>query len=158
MNAHPLYGPTNPVVYISEDTDFGLVPSPCVPSLRNAIHHKHAKSLFKHPGFLFECLCDQQDSYKWPNATWKTAKRKSVRQQKCHFSSSLFLSCYDFCSNNDNSKTVQALTLILARNRCPSQCAVSQPLSVFIASNSPWSIKAIHNTLWLLSVAKDAIF
>ena len=22
--------------------------------------HKHAKSLFKCPGFLFECLCDQQ--------------------------------------------------------------------------------------------------
>ena len=42
------------------------------------LHHKHAKSLFEHPGFLFECLCDQQDSYKWPKATRKTAKRKSV--------------------------------------------------------------------------------
>ena len=60
---------------------------------------------------------------------------------------SFFLSCYDFCSNNDNSKTVQALTLILARNGCSSQCAASQPLSVFIVSNSPWSIKAIHNTV-----------
>ena len=65
---------------------------------------------------------------------------------------------YDFCSNNDNSKTVQALTLILARNGCSSQRAASQSLSVFIASNSPWSIKAIHNTLWLLCVVKDAIF
>ena len=37
------------------------------------------KSLFKRPGFLFECLCDQQDSYKWPKATWKTDKHKSVR-------------------------------------------------------------------------------
>ena len=44
---------------------------------------------------------------------------------------------YDFCSNNNNSKTVQALTLILAQNECSSQCAASQPLSVFIASNSP---------------------
>ena len=61
-------------------------------------------------------------------------------------------------SNNDNTKTVQALTLILARNECSSQRAASQPLSVFIASNSPWSIKAIHNTPWLLFVVKDAIF
>ena len=61
-------------------------------------------------------------------------------------------------SNNDNTKTVQALTLILAPNRCSSQRAASQPLSVFIASNSSWSIKAIHNTLWLLCVVKDAIF
>ena len=61
-------------------------------------------------------------------------------------------------SNNNNSKTVQALTLILPRNECSSQRAASQPLSVFIASNLPWSIKAIHNTLWLLFVVKDAIF
>ena len=65
----------------------------------------------------------------------------------------LFFLRYDFCSNNDNSKTVQAVTLILARNGCSSQCAASQPLSVFIASNSPWSTKAFHNTLRLLSVA-----
>ena len=42
-----------------------------------------------------------------------------------------FFLCYDFFhgifSNNDNSKTVQALTLILARNGCSSQCAASQP-------------------------------
>ena len=73
-------------------------------------------------------------------------------------SSYLFFLRYNFCSNNDNSKTVQALTLILARNGCSSQRAASQPLSVFIASNSPWSIKAIHNTLWLLFIVKDAIF
>ena len=70
-----------------------------------------------------------------------------------------FLSCYDFCSNNDNSKTVQALTLILARNGCSSRHAASQLFSVFIASNSPWLRKAIlHKTLWLLSVVKDTIF
>ena len=56
------------------------------------------------------------------------------------------------------SVTVQALTLILARNGCSSQRAASQSHSVFIASNSPWSVKAIHNTLWLLFVVKDAIF
>ena len=60
--------------------------------------------------------------------------------------------------NNDNSKTVQALTLILAQNGCSSQRTASQLLSIFIASNSPWSIKAIHNTQWLLFVVKDAIF
>ena len=52
----------------------------------------------------------------------------------------------------------QALTLNLAQNGCSSQHAASQPLSDFIASNSPWSIRAIHSTLWLLSVTKDAIF
>ena len=50
-------------------------------------------------------------------------------------------------SNNDNSKTAQVLTLILVRNGCSSQRAASQPLSVFIASNSPWSIKAIQHSV-----------
>ena len=58
---------------------------------RYNFHHIYAKSLLKHPGFLFEWLCDQQDSYKWPKATRKTVKRKSVREQKCHFSYSSFL-------------------------------------------------------------------
>ena len=53
----------------------------------------------------------------------------------------VFFLRYDFCSNNDNSKTVQALTLILARNGCSSQRAASQPLSDFIASNLLWSKK-----------------
>ena len=57
-------------------------------------------------------------------------------------------------SNNNNSNG----SLILVQNACSSQRAASQPFSVFIASNSPWSIKAIHNTLWLLFVVKDAIF
>ena len=39
-----------------------------------------------------------------------------------------------------------------------SQHGALRPTGVFIASNSTWSTKAIHNTLWLLSVAKDAIF
>ena len=69
-----------------------------------------------------------------------------------------FFLCSDHFVNYDNSKTAQVLTLILARNGCSSQRSASQPLSVFIASNSPWSTKAIHNTLRLLSVAKDAIF
>ena len=61
---------------------------------------------------------------------------------------SFFVTTFFSCSsNNDNSKTVQALTLILARNGSSSQCAASQPLSVFIASNSPWSTKAFYNTL-----------
>ena len=62
--------------------------------------------------------------------------------QKCHF-----LSCSDHLSKNNNSKTAQILTLILARNWCPSQRAASQLLSTFIAPNLPWSIKPIHNTL-----------
>ena len=78
-----------------------------------------------------------------------------IGMRKCFTSTSVL---YHLWSNNDNSKTVQALTLILAQNGCSSQHAASQPLSVFIASNSPWSIKVIHNTLWLLFVVKDAIF
>ena len=41
-------------------------------------YHKCAKSLFKRPAFLFECFCDQQDSYSCPKAMRKTVKRKSV--------------------------------------------------------------------------------
>ena len=88
---------------------------------------------------------------------------RQLNKKVCGSKSAIFLILLSFfvqttLSNNDNSKTVQALTLIFARNGCSSQRAASQPLSVFIASNSPWSIKAIHNTLWLLFVVKDAIF
>ena len=34
--------------------------------------------LSMHLAFLFECLYDRQDSYRWPKASQKTAKRKSV--------------------------------------------------------------------------------
>ena len=91
--------------------------------------------------------------------------RRQLNKKVCGSKSAIFviLSFFFFfvqtiLLNNDNSKTVQALTLILARNGRSSQRAASQPLSVFIASNSPWSIKAIHNTLWSLFVVKDAIF
>ena len=40
--------------------------------------HKYAKSLFKHPAFLFVWFYDQQDSYSCPKASWKTAKFESV--------------------------------------------------------------------------------
>ena len=44
-------------------------------------------------------------------------------------------------SNNDNSKTVQVLTVILSQNLCLSQRGAIRSLSVFIVPNSPWSIK-----------------
>ena len=76
---------------------------------------------------------------------------RQLNKKVCGSKSAIFVILSGFVqttlSNNDNSKTVQALTLILARNGCSSQRAASQPLSVFIASNSPWSIKAIHNTV-----------
>ena len=43
--------------------------------------------------------------------------------------------------NNDISKMVQVHTVILSRNWSLSQRGALQPLSVFIATNSPWSIK-----------------
>ena len=88
---------------------------------------------------------------------------RQLNRKVCGSKSAIFVILLSFfvqttLSNNNNSKTVQALTFILARNGCSSQRTASQPLSVFIAPNSPWSIKAIHNTLWLLFVVKDAIF
>ena len=87
---------------------------------------------------------------------------RQLNKKVCGSKSAIFVILSFFVqttlSNNDNSKTVQALTLILARNGCSSQRTASKPLSIFIASNSPWSMKAIHNTLWLLFVVKDAIF
>ena len=87
-------------------------------------------------------------------------RRRQLNEKVCGSKSAIFviLLCSANLSNNDNLKTVQALTLIVARNGCSSQHAASQALGVFIASNSSWSIKAIHNTLWLLFVVKDAIF
>ena len=43
--------------------------------------------------------------------------------------------------NNDISKTVQVLTVILSQNWCLSQRGAIRPLSVFIAPNSSWSLK-----------------
>jgi len=43
--------------------------------------------------------------------------------------------------NNDISKTVQVVTVILSHNWFLSQRGALRPLSVFIATNSPWSIK-----------------
>ena len=84
---------------------------------------------------------------------------RQLNTKVCASKSAIFLIlCSDHFVNYDNSKTAQVLTLILPRNGCSSQRSASQPLSVFIASNSPWSTKAIHNTLRLLSVAEDAIF
>ena len=86
--------------------------------------------------------------------------KKVCGSKKSHFCYSFFFLSFfvqTTLSNNNNSKKVQALTLILARNGCSSQRAASQSLSVFIASNLPWSIKVIHNTQWLLFVVKDAI-
>ena len=85
-------------------------------------------------------------THKCPTATRKKAKRESVRLQKCHFSyssssSSSSSSLRPLCSNNDNSKTVQVLTVILSQNLCLSQRGAIRSLSVFIAPNSPWSMK-----------------
>ena len=56
-------------------------------------------------------------------------------------SSSSSSSLRPLCSNNDSSKTVQVLTVILSQNLCLLQRGAIRSLSVFIAPNSPWSIK-----------------
>ena len=63
--------------------------------------------------------------------------------RKCAVAKVAFLSSSlrPLCSNNDNSKTVQVLTVILSQNVCLSQRGAIQSLSAFIAPNSPWSIK-----------------
>ena len=64
-------------------------------------------------------------------------RRRQLNKKVCGSKSAIFVILsflvQTTLSNNDNSKTVQALTLILARNGCSSQRAASQPLSVFIA-------------------------
>ena len=77
-------------------------------------------------------------THKCPNATWKTAKPKSVWQRKCHISPFLVQTTL---SNSDVLKTVKVLTVILSQNWCLSQCRALQLLGVFIATNLPWSIK-----------------
>ena len=67
-------------VYIRESVDSLCRDGADAPYMQylSKSHIKHAKSLFKCPGFLFEYLCDQQDSYKWPKAMRETAKHQSV--------------------------------------------------------------------------------
>ena len=71
---------------------------------------------------------------------------RQLNAKVCGCKSAIFLilsssSLRPLCSNNDNSKTVQVLTVILSQNLCLSQRGAIRSLSVFIAPNSPWSIK-----------------
>ena len=73
---------------------------------------------------------------------------RKLNAKVCGYKSAIFLllsssssSLRPLCSNNDNSKTVQVLTVILSQNLCLSQRGAIRSLSVFIAPNSPWSIK-----------------
>ena len=74
---------------------------------------------------------------------------RQLNAKVCGSESAIFLILSFFLSfflqttmfNNDISKTVQVLTVILSQNWCLSQRGALQPLSVFIATNSPWSIK-----------------
>ena len=67
-------------------------------------------------------------------------------------------------SNNDNSKTVQALTLILARNGCSSQRAASQPLNVITLVNKSHSQHSVavrcerRHFLILYACAHEVLF
>ena len=73
---------------------------------------------------------------------------RKLNAKVCGCKSAIFLilssSLRPLCSNNDNSKTVQVLTVILSQNWCLSQCGAIRSLSVFIAPISPWSIKLFH--------------
>ena len=72
---------------------------------------------------------------------------RKLNAKVCGCKSAIFLilssssSLRPLFSNNDNSKTVQVLTVILSQNLCLSQRGAIRSLSVFIAPNSPWSIK-----------------
>ena len=72
---------------------------------------------------------------------------RKLNAKVCGCKSAIFLilssssSLRPLCSNNDNSKTVQVLTVILSQNLCLSQRGAIRSLSVFIAPNLPWSIK-----------------
>ena len=72
---------------------------------------------------------------------------RKLNAKVCGCKSAIFLilssssSLRPLCSNNDNSKTVQVLTVILSQNLCLLQRGAIRSLSVFIAPNSPWSIK-----------------
>ena len=76
-------------------------------------------------------------------------RRRKLNAKVCGCKSAIFLllssssssSLRPLCSNNDNSKTVQVLTVILSQNLCLSQRGAIRSLSVFIGPNSPWPIK-----------------
>ena len=80
-------------------------------------------------------------------------RRRKLNAKVCGCKSAIFLilssssssssssSLRPLCSNNDSSKTVQVLTVILSQNLCLLQRGAIRSLSVFIAPNSPWSIK-----------------
>ena len=73
---------------------------------------------------------------------------RQLNTKVCSSKSAIFVILFFFlfllrplCSNSDNSKTVQVFTVILSQNWCLSQRRAIRPFSVFVAPNSPWSIK-----------------
>ena len=83
----------------------------------------------------------QQDSYRFPKGTRKTAKRKSVWHWKYHFCYSFLLSFFLLCSTTVNYRQVQVLTMVFAWNCLLSLSTPPWPISIFITINSFWSMK-----------------
>ena len=79
------------------------------------LDYRYDKSLFKCPVFLIQVFYDQRDSYTCPKAMQKIVKTKCVVGKVLLFL--FFLSFFPsvFVFNNDISKTVQVLTVILAQ-------------------------------------------
>ena len=112
---------------------YTLVPQEGLPGVGLSFNTPQiAKSLFKRLIFIIECLYDQQDPYQCSKATWKTAERKCAVAKVPFFS----------LLRPPSSTTIsQKWFKYSPQNWCLSQCRALQPLSVFITTNSPWSIK-----------------
>jgi len=80
-----------------------------------------------------------------PHISAQKARRRQLNAKVCVSESAIFLIKFFLVKttkfNTDISKTVQVLAVILSQNWCLSQRGALQPVSVFIATNSPWSIK-----------------
>ena len=66
---------------------------------------------------------------------------RQLNAKVCDCESAIFHLVKTTMFNKDISKMVQVITVILSQNWSLSQCGALQPLSIFIATNSPWSIK-----------------
>ena len=76
-------------------------------------------------------------------------REKQLNTKECGYKSAIFFLCLSSLlvkttmSNNDISKMVQVLTVILSRNWCLLQHGALWLFSIFIATNSPWLIKLL---------------
>ena len=131
------------LVYRLWSRDEGMVPTRIICNTQGKSHitSPEIQSLFNRLALLMSAFVISE--------THKSQKpcRRQLNTKVCGIESAIFL-CSDQFVKQRYLKTVQVLPPFYHK----TDVGALWPLSVFIAANSPWLIKVVYNSGWLLSV------